>query len=89
MITQNKRLIIILVTATLLLFVPFTAMQFTAEVKWTLADFITAAVLLYGTGISCEFVLRKVKAKKIRITMCVLLLVILLLIWIQLAVGIF
>ena len=89
MIRQNKRLIGILLTAALLLLIPLIAMQFTDEVKWTLPDFIAAAVLLSGTGLLCELVLRKVKKTKHQIAICLAILAMLLLIWAELAVGIF
>lgn len=85
----NKRLIAILLTATVLLLIPFTAMQFSNEVKWTLVDFVTAAVLLFGTGLMCELVLRKVKKTRNRIILCAAILTTLLLVWVELAVGIF
>jgi len=87
--TQNKRLIGIVLTAALLLFIPFIAMQFTNDVNWNLFDFIVAGVLLFGTGLTCEFVMRKVKKMKHRIAICAGILVMLLLIWAELAVGIF
>jgi peptidoglycan/LPS O-acetylase OafA/YrhL len=86
---QNTRLLIILLAAALLLLIPFIAMQFTDEVNWTLFDFIAAGILLLGTGLLCELVLRKVKKNSLRIAICVVLLVIPLLIWAELAVGIF
>jgi len=89
MTIQNKRLTGILLTVALLLLIPFTAMQFTGEVKWTLFDFIVAAVLLAGTGLLCELVLRKVKKMGHRIALCAMLLTALLLVWLELAVGIF
>jgi hypothetical protein len=89
MILPNKRLTGILLTVTLLLSVPLIAMQFTAEVKWSLLDFIVAAVLLFGTGLLCEFVMRKFKKKGHRIALCAILLAALLLVWVELAVGIF
>lgn len=89
MIMQNKRLFIIVLTAALILLIPLIAMQFTDEVKWTLFDFIVAGVLLLGTGLLCELVMRKVKNIRFRIAICLALLVILLLIWAELAVGIF
>lgn len=89
MITQNKRLIGILVTIVVLLLIPIVAMQFTNELKWTLSDFVVAGVLLFGTGLGCEFVMRKVKRKGHRIAICVAILTVLLLVWIELAVGIF
>jgi hypothetical protein len=46
-------------------------------------------VLLLGTGLMCELVLRKVKKIKYRIAICGAILVVLLLIWMELAVGIF
>ncbi|MNE26945.1 hypothetical protein D3C80_1203350 [compost metagenome] len=89
MIMQNKRLIIIMITVALLLFIPLIAMQFTDEVNWTLFDFIVAGVLLLGTGLMCELVMRKVSKISLRIAVCVTLLAIFLLIWAELAVGIF
>lgn len=89
MITKSKRVTGILITVAVLLLVPFIAMQFTNEVKWTIFDFIVAAVLLLGTGLLCELVIQKVKKIPYRIVICAVLLVALLLVWAELAVGIF
>ena len=86
---QNKRLITIVITTAILLLIPLIAMQFTTEVNWTLLDFVAAGVLLFGTSLLCEFVLRKVSKTRYRIVICVALLIILALIWTELAVGIF
>jgi peptidoglycan/LPS O-acetylase OafA/YrhL len=86
---KNKRLIIILVTAAILLLIPFVAMQFTNEVKWTSLDFVIMGALLFGTGLICEWILRKVTKKSTRILLCVAVLGALILIWMELAVGIF
>jgi len=64
-------------------------MQFTNEVNWTLFDFIVAGVLLLGTGLVFDLVIRKTKNIKYRIAISVALLIILLLVWAELAVGIF
>ena len=88
-ITQNKRLIGIVLTVALLLLIPLIAMQFTDEVDWKLPDFIIMGVLLLGTGLLCELVMRKVKRLKYRIIICGALLIALFLIWAELAVGIF
>ena len=88
MITQNKRLIGILLTVVIILLIPFIAIQFTHEVNWTASDFMVAAVLLLGTGLACELVLRKVKKTEHRIAFCAVLLAILLIVWAELAVGI-
>ena len=89
MITQNKRLVSILLLATSVLLIPLIAMQFTDEVNWSPFDFVIMGILLIGTGILCELVLRKVKTAKNRIILCGIILVGLFLIWAELAVGIF
>jgi len=89
MITKNKRLVAIALTVAILLLIPFVAMQFTSEVKWDLTDFITAGVLLLGAGLLCELVIRKVKRSRFRIAMVAAVLLTLVLIWLELAVGIF
>lgn len=89
MITKNRRLTGIIITATLLLLMPLIAMQFTGEVKWSFSDFIIAGVLLFGTGLLCEFIIRKVKKVEYRIAICAVVLTTLVLIWLELAVGIF
>ena len=86
---KTNRLTFILITATILLLIPLVAMQFTEEVNWTLADFLVAGVLLYGTGLLCELILRKVKKVKLRIALCIAIIIVLLLIWAEMAVGIF
>ena len=86
---KNKRLIIILLTPFILLLIPLIAMQFTDEVNWGLFDFIIAGALLLSTGLLFELIMRKVKTVNYRIAISVILLLALLLIWAELAVGIF
>lgn len=87
--TKSKRLVIIVLIVALLLLIPLVAMQFTDEVKWDLPDFVAAGVLLLGTGLMCEFVMRKVKRRAFRIAIIVGILAAFVLIWLELAVGIF
>jgi Kef-type K+ transport system membrane component KefB len=89
MIIENKRFIGIVLIIVFLLLTPLIAMQFTNEVNWNLADFVVAGVLLLGTSLICEVVMRKVKETNHRIILCAAILVALLLIWIELAVGLF
>ena len=89
MITQYKRLIGITLIAVLLLLIPLIAMQFTKEVNWSLFDFVVAGVLLFGTGLACELVLRKVKTIRHRVILCAIFIAVLFIIWIELAIGIF
>jgi len=89
MIMQNKRLIVIVITVALLLLIPLIAMQFTDEVNWTLFDFIVAGFLLLATGLMCELVIRKINKIEHRLVICLAIIAVLLLIWAELAVGIF
>lgn len=89
MLMQNKRLTWILVTVSLLLLAPLVAMQFTPEVNWTGSDFAVAGILLFGTALLCELVLRKVRITTYRWILLATILAALVLIWAELAVGIF
>lgn len=64
-------------------------MQFTNAVQWTSFDFLVASVLLFSTGLVCELVLRRVKKNKQRFIICLGVIALLTIIWIELAVGIF
>lgn len=86
---KNKRLIIILTTVAMLLLIPFIAIQSTDEVTWTSFDFVVMGILLLSTGLMCELVLRKVTKIEYRIALCAVILGTFLLIWAELAVGIF
>ena len=87
--TQNKRLIAILLAVPALLLIPFVAMQFTNEVDWGLLDFVVLGVLLTGTGLMCEFVMRKFKNIEHHLAVIGGVLLVFFLIWAELAVGIF
>lgn len=86
---ENKRLTGIVLAVAFLLTIPFFAMQFTDEVKWDAPDFLVMGILLLGTGLLCELVLRLVKKTHHRLIICGLLLLALFLVWAELAVGIF
>ena len=83
------RMIIILSVTAFSLAIPLVAMQFTNEVDWTLSDFVTAGVLLLSTGLAIELVIRYLKAGALRTIILVVILLVLFLIWAELAVGIF
>ena len=86
---KNKRLSGIVLIVVLILLIPLIAMQFTDEVNWTLSDFVVAGVLLLATGLMSEVVIRKVNKMEHRIAIYLAILVAFLLIWAELAVGIF
>lgn len=89
MLTANKRLLTIIAFAATLLLIPFIAMQFTNDVNWSLSDFLVAGVLLLGTGLLIEGVLRTVKTKSKRLLLIGAVLLVLVLVWLELAVGLF
>ncbi len=89
MITQNKRLLIFLSTSLGILLIPLIAMAFTNEVDWKLSDFVIIGILLFGASLTVELIMRNVKKQRNRILFSVLTLMILLLIWAELAVGVF
>ncbi|NOT35784.1 MAG: hypothetical protein HOP11_00230 [Saprospiraceae bacterium] len=85
----SKRFIVIVNGATILLLIPLISMQFTNQVNWSFFDFLIVAILLFSTGLALNFILNKVHNVRKRIALVVILFAILLLIWAELAVGIF
>ena len=73
----------------LLLCIPLIAMQFTEEVKWTGWDFVVMGALLTLTALLLELVWRGVRTFGYRVLLCSFIVVGFLLIWAELAVGIF
>lgn len=89
MITKNQRNIILFSIPVVLLSIPFFAMQFTKDVNWSLFDFLIAGVILFGTVFIINLILEKFKTTKSRLILISTTLVIVFLIWAELAVGIF
>jgi hypothetical protein len=87
--SSKLRIIIILSVTAFILAIPLVAMQFTNEVVWTLSDFITAGILLLSTGLAIELVIRNLKTGTLRTIVLIVILLVLFLIWVELAVGIF
>jgi len=83
----SSRLKKILISITVILTIPVFGKLCTDDFQWALPDFFIAAILLYGTGIMIDFILRKVQKKSHRIALCGLILFLLLCIWAELAVG--
>ncbi len=87
---RNKfRLISLIIVVVLLLCTPLIGMQFSNEVNWSLTDFIMAAILLFGTVFVIEMILRKTPEKPKQRLYILMVIASLLLIWLELAVGIF
>lgn len=84
-----KRPALILGIVALILLIPFTAMQFTQEVNWSLFDFLVAAGLLLIAGFAIDFAIGKTKAPNSRILLVTAIVVVFFLVWAELAVGVF
>jgi hypothetical protein len=72
-----------------LLLLPLVAMQFTTEVKWGSEDFAVAAMLLSGTGLALEVAARFLVDPFRRALAAAVILGVLVLVWAELAVGLF
>ncbi len=86
---KYKRILVILGTVVAILLVPLIAMQFTDQVNWTLTDFVIGGGLLLGAGLMLEGILRKFEHSKYKALIVAALVIAFLLIWAELAVGIF
>jgi len=87
--TLNRRPLVMLMIIGALLAIPLIAMQFTAEVNWTVMDFVIMGAMLLGLALAIELILRNVKKSNHRLALGVLAVVLFLLAWAELAVGIF
>jgi len=87
--SQKQKSLIIYSIPLALLMLPLIGMQFSKEVNWSGFDFLVAGVLLFGTAIIVDTILRKVKSKSQRILFVLFALLVLFLIWAELAVGVF
>lgn len=86
---KNKRLLIIIGIIVGILMIPLIGMQFSDEVNWTSSDFVIMGIMLLSTGLACEFILRKVSSTRNRVITCGIILFVFLLVWAELAVGVF
>ena len=86
---RRERLIIIVLVVLFILLIPFIAMQFNDEVNWTLSDFVIGGILLFGFGLILDFIIRKLSKSKHKIALSIASVVVLILIWMELAIGIF
>lgn len=85
----QKRSIAIYSVAASILILPFIGMQFSNDVKWSATDFLIAGVLLFITAFGIDIILKNVKARGKQFLYIAVVLIILFLIWAELAVGIF
>lgn len=88
-IMKAKPILFVALATAAILMIPLIAMQFTAEVNWTLSDFVAMGILVSGTGLLYVLFSSMVKKKKHRIAIGLGLAVAFLWLWAELAVGVF
>jgi uncharacterized membrane protein YgdD (TMEM256/DUF423 family) len=79
----------VLLATVAILLVPAVAMRFTDEVNWGPGDFLVGGALLAGTGLAYVLTKRRIAGRPGRLLLGALLALGLLLVWAELAVGIF
>jgi len=76
-------------TPLLLLVIPFFAALFSEEFNWSLSDFILMGVLLAFVGFGAHLILERFENRRIRLILISIVILFFILIWIELAVGVF
>ena len=84
-----KRFSILTFAPLALLLIPLIAMHYSDEVHWTLIDFAIMGVLWLVAGMWTQRVVKRVKSFPRRATYIILVILLFLLVWAELAVGIF
>ncbi|WGD35154.1 hypothetical protein [Olleya sp. YS] len=86
---SKKTVLYIVIIVMIILSIPLIAMQFTNTVNWSVFDFLVAGVLLVSLGLIATYLAKTIKNPNIKIVIIIVLIVLFLLIWAELAVGIF
>lgn len=89
MITQKQKTLAIFAVPALLLAAAFLGNLFVEGWNWSGFDFLVAAILLFGTAGLISLVRAVVKNRNYRIIISLVIVAILVLVWMELAVGIF
>lgn len=86
---DKRNVIKSIIAAELILLIPLIAMAFSDEADWGAFDFIVIGILLAGAGISCQLIAHGIKNGSRLAAAGVILATLIILTWIELAVGIF
>ena len=84
---MNKKWVVF--TPLLMLLLPLIGMFFSNEINWSFFDFIIMGILILSMSFGIKQVLKPTKNIKYRILIIGVILIVFLLVWIELAVGIF
>lgn len=86
---SKKRTTYLLIFGLIILLVPLIGMQLSSEINWGLLDFIVAGILIIVLILVLELIFRKVQSNKKRLWLVILIGILFIMIWVELAVGIF
>tara|TARA_X000000368_G_C22830470_1_gene623101 strand:+ start:105 stop:374 length:270 start_codon:yes stop_codon:yes gene_type:complete len=73
----------------LLLIIPLIGISFTDEFDWCLSDFIVAGLILLVFSLTANFIVLRISNRNRRVLFMTILLILFMLVWAELAVGIF
>ncbi|MEY8848528.1 hypothetical protein AB9K26_06920 [Psychroserpens sp. XS_ASV72] len=88
MAIDKKHILYIFGSIVVMLLIPFIAMQFTEEVQWSLFDFIVAGILLF-VFLFLGALFLQLKKPLLKYVAVLALVILFVLLWLELAVGIF
>ncbi|MGE8511325.1 MAG: hypothetical protein ACN6N7_01400 [Chryseobacterium culicis] len=89
MITHKQKTVTIFALPLVLLCIPLLGGLFSKEINWSASDFLIAGILLFETAFLINLVRNKIKNQSQKVLFCIFILLALVLIWLELAVGIF
>ena len=89
MTKQNTNIIHIALGTVFILLMLMLVNQFNDEVDWKIGDFIVMGILLLSAGLAYELIAKKMSTTAYRVAVAIAIGIVFLLIWAELAVGIF
>lgn len=88
-LSKSKRVLLIALFTLVVLSVFLVATFVSSEVNWSPFDFIVGGTLVFSFGLLINYILQKVKERKFKIFLSLGVILVFLIIWAELAVGIF
>jgi len=89
MTRQNRIIIYIGLAVAFILLILMLVNRFNDEMDWKTGDFIVMGILLFSAGLAYELIAKKMSTTVYRVIVAIVIVIIFLLIWAELAVGIF
>lgn len=89
MMTQKQKTTVIYAVPAILMGIAVLGNLFSKEFSWSSSDFLIAGVLLFGSAMIVDLIRRIVKNKTYKILLCIVVLLVLILTWMELAAGLF